>query len=302
MLHLRDVSYTCDNRSSVLIRNFGKLCPRVISPSRASHWWIAAPKKMNSPALVFCQLPLRLKDADAGSGKSSRCGKIVRPKEMWRRDQQCPLQEDVRIGLFVSWCGPKIQTVCTFKVRCQTSKWALLSFRSFRASFMTVELLTLFEDSWKVQRSGLKIFWGKFFWRNLSCEPLCLQMCLHLLSYQGVTVARYQKGTAGVKSLRLEMLEELQVDLGAWSKRSRRMVTDAFRGPRARSPGTCKSWGGVCFGFCSMYKGKSFEFFLEGQWHDSICLFERITLAAMKNLDLKEAKVEAGRPDGRTVQ
>lgn len=56
-------------------------------------------------------------------------------------------------------------------------------------------------------------------------------------------------------------MQELQVDLGGRSKWSSTVVADSLRGPRAISPGTCKSWSGMCFRFYSMCKEKSLEIF-----------------------------------------
>lgn len=61
-----------------------------------------------------------------------------------------------------------------------------------------------------------------------------------------------------MKSPRLEM-QELRVDLGGRSKWSSKVVADTLRGPRATSPGTCKSQSGMCFRFYS--KEKSLEIF-----------------------------------------
>ena len=48
------------------------------------------------------------------------------------------------------------------------------------------------------------------------------------------------EGIANVNSLRVEMLMEVQVDLGGWSKCSGMMVGDTFR-CKVRSLGTCKA-------------------------------------------------------------
>lgn len=40
---------------------------------------------------------------------------MVRPKEMWERHHEHILQEDIRMGLFIFQCDPKIYSQCKFQ-------------------------------------------------------------------------------------------------------------------------------------------------------------------------------------------